>query len=280
MLRMNGYLNGVSGGMLTGLAPTQNSLRFFGWAALRKGGVGRFVSVPRGYGMKGMAPCMKAGSASSSPNAGNALEFSGSAPINKGVGIAASGPAFTLGGSAALGAIVRMLASGAVLEFSGSAGIYGVASMNASGTAINFTGSALLGGLFNILASGAALQFGGSATTHSLAHLVTTEASGEMNEQTIAAAVWSNVLGGSVSAEDAMLAAGSAGDPWVGIIDGMTAGDMLSLIRTLTDELHKLQGLDAATPVTHTPGSITADSIAIDLSGDGVNSRTKTRRAG
>lgn len=54
---------------------------------------------------------------------------------------------------------------------------------------------------------------------------------------------------------------------------------MLAIVASHVAELHKIQGLNAACPVTHAPGSITAGDIAIDLGGDNVNSRTKTRRA-
>lgn len=73
-------------------------------------------------------------------------------------------------------------------------------------------------------------------------------------------------------------AAGSAGDPWSSMIAGMTAGEMLSLIRTLTDELHKVQGLDATAPATHTPSGITAGDVQLELTGDGIASRTVTRK--
>lgn len=46
---------------------------------------------------------------------------------------------------------------------------------------------------------------------------------------------------------------------------------------TKLDELHKLQGLDAANPMTVTPTSRQAGSIDQTISGDGENSSTVTR---
>ena len=43
------------------------------------------------------------------------------------------------------------------------------------------------------------------------------------------------------------------------------------------DELHKLQGLDAANPMTVTPTSRTAGTISQTISGDGTTTTTVTR---
>lgn len=237
MLRGNRRFNNSLAWMHSGLAPAQNALMGFGWACVQAGGFGKKVAVPVGYGINGIFPCITAGSMAGVPRTATDIAFSGSAPINKGISISASGSALEFGGTAGMGAIVRMEASGNALTFSGAAGIYGVASMSANGSALNFTGSALLGGLFDLAASGSAFTFGGSAETHSLAFLETTEVSGEMSEATIAAAVWSKVLGGLLTAEDTLLAAGSAGDPWSAIIDGQLAGEIMALLKAKAEQM-------------------------------------------
>lgn len=49
-------------------------------------------------------------------------------------------------------------------------------------------------------------------------------------------------------------------------------------IQTLVEEIHRLRGLDAANPVTHTPNQIVAGDIEIELTGDGISSSTSTRQ--
>jgi hypothetical protein len=56
------------------------------------------------------------------------------------------------------------------------------------------------------------------------------------------------------------------------------AGGILAQIQTLVDELHKIQGLDAANPMTVTPTSRTAGSINLELTGDGENETIVTRQ--
>jgi len=45
----------------------------------------------------------------------------------------------------------------------------------------------------------------------------------------------------------------------------------------LVDELHKIQGLDAANPMTVTPTSRTSGSIDLTISGDGETETIVTR---
>jgi len=100
----------------------------------------------------------------------------------------------------------------------------------------------------------------------------------------VGSAVWSalqsdiNILG---SAGAALLAAGSAGDPWStnlpGAYDNTQAGNILSQIRTLIDELHKIEGLDIASPMTVTSNSRSAGDINLIISGDG-ETYTKVER--
>lgn len=101
----------------------------------------------------------------------------------------------------------------------------------------------------------------------------------ELTAPLIATAVWQELLGGAITAEDAMLAAGSAGDPWSAVIDGQLAAEILAQIKVRIRDLHQINALNQETPVVHEPGSITAGDIVIELSGDNVNSRTRTRRA-
>ena len=250
------------------------------------GGIPRLASVPAGYSANGINPCLTAGGMASriSP----AMTFSGAAPINKGISITASGGALQWSGSAALGAIVKLVASGG-FKFSGQAGMFGVASMAANGQAIHFSGSAALGGQFSITASGRIIQFGGSATTHSLAHLGIATATGNLTPADLTAlanAVWealtvSHQTTGSMG--KAMSAAGSAGDPWStplpGTYTGTQAGALLENIRLLAAEMHTLQALDVGTAVTATPTGITAGTIQIGITGDGITTATSTRTA-
>lgn len=64
-----------------------------------------------------------------------------------------------------------------------------------------------------------------------------------------------------------------------GIINMFDAADSAKLdtLVTLTDELHKLQGLDASNPMTVTPISRVAGTISQDITGDGIETSTVTR---
>ena len=79
-----------------------------------------------------------------------------------------------------------------------------------------------------------------------------------------------------------MNSAASAGDPWATALPGSylstEAGGILAQIKTLTDELHRLQGLDASAPVTITPTSRTATGIDIVIGGDGETISTLERQ--
>jgi len=169
------------------------------------------------------------------------------------------------------------------LRFGGSAPIYGVATMtiNPASKGMEFGGYAPLGAIVSMEAEGGGLRFGGYAEVHAIAHLEIAPDTGSITTKEISAisrGVWESLLGGTITAEDAMLAAGSAGDPWTGIIDGMTARDLMSLLHTVTVELHRLKGLDPGAPVTATQTSITAGDIEIDVTGDGISSTTLTRK--
>lgn len=65
-------------------------------------------------------------------------------------------------------------------------------------------------------------------------------------------------------------------------VSGLTASESTQLglitgIQQLIDELHKINGLDIANPMTVTPTSRTAGDISQTISGDGQNTSTVTR---
>lgn len=109
--------------------------------------------------------------------------------------------------------------------------------------------------------------------------------SGTLSPENLAAAVWNAVAAsfntaGTMGAK--MNSAASAGDPWSTALPGAyadgEAGKILAQIQTLVDELHRLQGLDAAAPVTITPTSRTATGIDIVIGGDGETISTLERQ--
>lgn len=98
-------------------------------------------------------------------------------------------------------------------------------------------------------------------------------------------AVWAALqtnINNAGTAGAALLAAGSAGDPWSTTLPssytGTQAGAILDRIQTLVDELHRLQGLDASNPVTITPTSRTATGIDIAIGGNGETLTTLERQ--
>ena len=100
----------------------------------------------------------------------------------------------------------------------------------------------------------------------------------------VGAAVWAALqteINNAGTAGAALLAAGSAGDPWSTILPasytGTQAGAILNEIQTLVDELHRLEGLDSSAPVTITPTSRVATGIDIVIGGDGETISTLQR---
>lgn len=59
--------------------------------------------------------------------------------------------------------------------------------------------------------------------------------------------------------------------------DPDSAAAIVQAIQTLADELHKIQGLDAANPMTVTPTTRVAGDIDLDITGDGETTTTVTR---
>jgi hypothetical protein len=99
-------------------------------------------------------------------------------------------------------------------------------------------------------------------------------------------AVWEAIVSQFSSNPDSaaakLLSAGSAGDPWSTSLPaaytGTQAGAIMDRIQSLVDELHKIQGLDAANPMNVTPISRTAGGITLEITGDGETTTTVTRQ--
>jgi len=111
------------------------------------------------------------------------------------------------------------------------------------------------------------------------------ESCSDLSPESLASAVWSALqtsINNPGTAGAALLAAGSAGDPWSTILPasytGTQAGAILDRIQTLIDELHKIQGLDINNPMTVTHNSRTAGSIDLQITGDGVTTTTVSRQ--
>lgn len=75
--------------------------------------------------------------------------------------------------------------------------------------------------------------------------------------------------------------AGAAGNPWAALLSANntpeTFGALVQTVNSLVDELHKIQGLDAANPMTVTQTNRTAGDINLDITGDGTTTTTVTR---
>lgn len=109
--------------------------------------------------------------------------------------------------------------------------------------------------------------------------------SSTLSPENLAAAVWNSIAASFNTAGtmgNKLNSAASAGDPWGTTLPGSylstEAGGILAQIQTLVDELHKLQGLDAANPMNVTPTSRTAGSINLEITGDGETTTTVTRQ--
>jgi len=109
--------------------------------------------------------------------------------------------------------------------------------------------------------------------------------SSTLSPENLAAAVWNSIAASFNTAGtmgNKMNSAASAGDPWATALPGSylstEAGGILAQIQTLVDELHRLQGLDAANPVTITPTSRTTTGIDIAIGGDGETISTLERQ--
>ena len=237
------------------------------------------ASTPDGYGMRGYVPPIKAGSMSALQRV---VSVDGSANLLQGGPMEGSASVVEVTGEAGLSMIVSMSGSSTVVTLTGdnltlalTIGLEGSGTISLTGTGwlsmiVPFEGSGSVASLTGVSDLRGILSLEGEWTPFT-----------ELSPQGLANALLDALLAshtepGSVGA--ALAAAGSAGDPWMGVIDGMTAGEMMSLIRTLTQELHRVQGLDIDNPAVHTPGAITAGDVQIELTGDGIASRTATRK--
>ena len=104
--------------------------------------------------------------------------------------------------------------------------------------------------------------------------------------QVTGAATRVDLVGSNNNIVDVLIATGvsivpsnSAGLQLVSVGTGLSEAQdaTLTLIETLTEELHRLRGLDAANPVTITPTSETAGDISLAITGDGETTSTATR---
>jgi len=95
-----------------------------------------------------------------------------------------------------------------------------------------------------------------------------------LNVDTIANANWDELTSEHQivgSTGKALTSAGASGDPWTAplpgtYIDGQ-AGYIIDQIRILTEELHKIQGLNADNPTTITKTAISSGAINVEISG-------------
>lgn len=298
--------------MAGGRAPIQNSLQFFGWRTARADGFGKTVSVPSGYPapQNGFAPAITGGAMSTYRRGSVALDASAVGAM----GLCRTASA-TLGlDASAIGGLVAGGVAVATLSLDASADIAGIAAGVASAS-VSLEASAEIMGIGHA-SSECSVSLDGAVDAYGIGWMVaTTEQSSEMTEDTISAAVWARLLGGGIQAEDALLAAGAAGDPWSAplpgsytgqqagsllsqmkaLLDliaaadpwsedlssgyaGTQAGALISQIKTLMRELHAITGLEEGNPMTANATSRKAGDVEITMSGDGITSTTATRK--
>jgi hypothetical protein len=108
---------------------------------------------------------------------------------------------------------------------------------------------------------------------------------GSLNVDTIANANWDEMTSEHQivgSTGKALTSAGAAGDPWISELPGTyisgQAGYIMAQIQKLTEELHRIQGLDVNNPMTVTPVLRSAGDIELELSGDGEAITIVTRQ--
>lgn len=133
------------------------------------------------------------------------------------------------------------------------------------------------------LTSSGTISLSSGAVPGDLAAIITS--CSDLSPESLASAVWSALqisINNPGTAGAALLAAGSAGDPWSTILPasytGTQAGAILDRIQTLIDELHKIQGLDSSNPLTVTPTQRTAGFIDMSITGDGETITVVTRQ--
>lgn len=195
------------------------------------------------------------------------------------------------GSSAILGTAILTSAAGLIM--SAVAAIVGATNFNTNISG-RLLASATLAGQGNISGSLGALANAIAAINATSTTAVDFTAKGgfgadiksysDLTPQGLANAVW-NALASSFNESGTMgnklNSASAAGDPWGAILPGAyadgEAGKILSQIQVLVDELHKVRGLNSATPSVITTSSITAGDIEVAITGDGINTSTFTR---
>lgn len=155
--------------------------------------------------------------------------------------------------------------------------------------ASTMAGSGNLSGSLKLLAGVVCSMTGSGEITANLKGIANLEADitpfTELSPENLAASVW-NSLAASFNTAGTMgnklNSAASAGDPWSTALPGSyadgEAGKILAQIKTLTDELHRLQGLKLGEPMTVTPTSRVSGDIELVISGDGVTTTTVERQ--
>lgn len=159
------------------------------------------------------------------------------------------------------------------------------------GMSASITGSGNLSADIKALAnmvsalSGSGVLNGGTGAVAQMSIDIVVTGTG-LTTDNVGKAIWESILSqfsaNPNSAAAKLLAAGSAGDPWgtdlPAAYTGTQAGNILSQIQILVDELNKIQGLNASAPMTVTQTTRHAGGINLVISGDGVNSTTVTRQ--
>jgi hypothetical protein len=226
----------INGQLITGA-----NVRFFGLPAIYQGGGENYLqgyaamgwdqkaATPNGYGMDGIVPALKDGGLSSYYGLEGAGSLTASMQLGKDLSASLVGSGTVT--EASLSLIVSLLS-----------GISGSGSLSASmqGTvqlAASLVGQGDLSAALGLIAWCTASLSGqgsldGTNLRGTLSMAAEISSTGELvTADTCASAVWARILGGAISAEDALLAAGAAGDPWISVIEsGLTAKEVLRII--------------------------------------------------
>ena len=168
--------------------------------------------------------------------------------------------------------IAALIGSGTITNADVQAFLAAVAALTGSGAISSATATGLGELLSSLIGNGIATSTL-TATGELSADIVSF---GALTIEGMREAVWSAVAASyneSGTMGEKMNNAASAGDPWGTALPGSyasgEAGQILAQIQTLVDELHKIQGLDASSPMTVTPTQRTAGTIDLSISGDG-----------
>lgn len=231
MLLINGQLLTTANARFFGLATSyfsggggKNSL--LGYAGMRWD---QKAGLPNGYGMDGLVPAIKGGGMSSYYGVAGAGALIASMQLGKDLSASLVGQGVIT--DASLSLIVSLLAD---LAGSGdlSASMQGTVNM-----AADLVGQGDISAALGVIAWCTAALIGSGGLTGSnlrgtLSMAAEISSTGELvTADTCASAVWAKILGGSISAEDALLAAGSAGDPWISVIEsGLSAKEVLRIM--------------------------------------------------